>query len=40
MSKSNTIEIEQGMGQLWQRSVVLVTSGTGFIIGEYSNLMI
>ncbi|HEY7571277.1 MAG TPA: hypothetical protein VH796_07910 [Nitrososphaeraceae archaeon] len=31
---------EDRMGQLWQRSIELVTPGTDFVMGEYSRLKI
>ena len=31
---------EERMGQLWQRSMELVTPGSGFVMGEYSRLTI
>jgi uncharacterized protein YbaA (DUF1428 family) len=37
---STKMRNDERMGQLWQRSMELVTSGTGFVMGEYSRLNI
>jgi hypothetical protein len=37
---STKMRNEDRMGQLWQRSIELVTPGTDFVMGEYSRLKI